>query len=121
MQDKIGAGNAFCMSLEAACSGFVYAVETARHFIASGSVRYALVIGAEKMSSVLDWTDRSTCVLFGDGAGAVVLGAADRGRGILHTVLGSDGSLSELLMVPAGGAGSPRRRRRSAGGSTSCA
>lgn len=108
VQDKIGAKKAFCMGLEAACSGFVYAVETARNFIATGAVNNALVIGAEKMSSILDWKDRATCVLFGDGAGAVVLKPArDGDRGILMTALGSDGSLTQLLLVPAGGSRKP--------------
>ena len=108
VQDKLGAKKAFCMGLEAACSGFVYAVETARNFIAAGAVNNALVIGAEKMSSILDWQDRTTCVLFGDGAGAVVLQPAGAGtRGILTTSLGSDGSLTDLLLVPAGGSRKP--------------
>ncbi len=108
VQDKIGARKAFCMGLEAACSGFVYAVETARNFIATGAVGNALVIGAEKMSSIMDWKDRTTCVLFGDGAGAVVLKPAAEGeRGILSTTLGSDGSLTDLLLVPAGGSRKP--------------
>jgi len=108
VQDKLGAKKAFCMGLEAACSGFVYAVETARNFIAAGAVHNALVIGAEKMSSILDWQDRTTCVLFGDGAGAVVLQPAGAGtRGILTTSLGSDGSLTDLLLVPAGGSRKP--------------
>ncbi|MCX7818192.1 MAG: ketoacyl-ACP synthase III [Kiritimatiellae bacterium] len=108
VQRRLGAERAFCMGLEAACSGFLYAMETARWHIAAGAVETALVIGAEKMSAVLDWSDRSTCVLFGDGAGAAVLRPAPPGRrGILSSVLGSDGSLSELLMVPAGGSRRP--------------
>ena len=107
IQHKIGARNAFCMGLEAACSGFVYGVETARHFIASGAIETALIVGAEKMSALLDWRDRSTCVLFGDGAGAAVLRPAHRGRGLIASALGSDGSLGELLFVPAGGSRRP--------------
>lgn len=108
VQRQLGANRAFCMGLEAACSGFLYAIETARCYIATGSVRTALVIGAEKMSSVLDWTDRSTCVLFGDGASAVVVRPASAGRrGIISSAFGSDGSLSELLMIPAGGSRRP--------------
>ncbi len=107
IQSKIGARHAFCMGLEAACSGFVYAVETARHFIATGTVENALVVGTEKMSSILDWTDRTTCVLFGDGAGAAVLRPAKRGRGVVASALGSDGSLSDLLLIPAGGSRRP--------------
>ena len=107
VQHKIGARRASCMGLEAACSGFLYAVETARHFIATGAANTALVIGAETMTSILDWKDRSTCVIFGDGAGAVVLQARGAPRGIISTVLGADGSLSELLLVPAGGSRRP--------------
>jgi 3-oxoacyl-[acyl-carrier-protein] synthase III len=108
VQAKIGAKKAICFSLEAACSGFLFAMETARTFIATGAVETALVIGAEKMSSILDWKDRTTCVLFGDGAGAVVLRPCAPGqRGLLATTLGSNGALSELLMVPAGGSRLP--------------
>lgn len=108
VQHKIGAKRAACMGLEAACSGFVYGVETARAYVAAGLAQTALVVGAEKMSSILDWQDRTTCVLFGDGAGAVVLRPAGEGeRGIVSSVLGADGSLSELLLVPAGGSRQP--------------
>ncbi|MBP7275145.1 MAG: ketoacyl-ACP synthase III [Kiritimatiellae bacterium] len=107
VQAKIGAKRAACFSLEAACSGFLYAMETARHFIATGAAETAVVIGAEKMSAILDWEDRTTCVLFGDGAGAAVLRPCEGRRGILATSLGSDGSLSHLLMVPAGGSRLP--------------
>jgi len=103
LQDKIGAVNAVCFDLEAACSGFLYAVETARHFLASGDRRTALVVGSEKLSSFTDWEDRSTCVLFGDGAGAVLLRAGNAGRGVIGTVMGSDGALTELLNIPGGG------------------
>lgn len=108
VQSKLGATKAFCMGLEAACSGFLFGVETARRFVAGGAVRSALVIGAEKMSAIIDWSDRATCVLFGDGAGAVVLKPAPEGRrGIVASVLGSDGSLADLLLVPAGGSRRP--------------
>jgi 3-oxoacyl-[acyl-carrier-protein] synthase-3 len=108
VQNRIGAKKAFCMGVEAACSGFVYAMETARLYVAAGVVNNALVIGAETMSSILDWKDRTTCVLFGDGAGAAVLVPAAPGdRGILSTVMGSDGSLADLLYVPAGGSRKP--------------
>jgi 3-oxoacyl-[acyl-carrier-protein] synthase-3 len=93
-----------CFDLNAACSGFLYALEVARALLAAGRHRHALVIGAEKFSSVIDWQDRSTCVLFGDGAGAVVLGrAADSERGILGCTLGADGGDPALLCIPAGG------------------
>jgi len=109
VQRQIGAVNATCFDLEAACSGFLFAMDTARQFIRTGTIRTALIIGAEKLSSVTDWQDRSTCVLFGDGAGAVVLqaGAPGAGRGILHTVTGSDGTLADLLQIPGGGSRLP--------------
>lgn len=108
VQHKIGAKRAACMGLEAACSGFVYGIETARAYVAAGLAETVLVIGAEKMTSILDFQDRTTCVLFGDGAGAVVLRPAREGeRGIISSVLGADGALSELLLVPAGGSRQP--------------
>lgn len=107
VQKKIGAKRATCFDIEAACSGFLFAVETARQYLLSGTIKTALVIGAEKLSSVTDWQDRSTCVLFGDGAGAVVLQAAEGERGILATVTGTDGTLTELLNIPAGGSRQP--------------
>lgn len=107
VQDQIGAKDAFCFDLEAACSGFLYAVETARNYIRSGAVRNALVVGAEKLSGFTDWQDRATCVLFGDGAGAVVLRETDGKGGILSAVMGSDGALTELLNIPAGGSRMP--------------
>lgn len=111
VQELVGAKNAFCFDIGAACSGFLYAMETARQFIASGSVETALVIGAEKMSVVVDWEDRATCVLFGDGAGAAVLQASCDGRGIISTVMGSDGALADLLKVPGGGSRNPVSHR----------
>jgi 3-oxoacyl-[acyl-carrier-protein] synthase-3 len=115
VQEKIGAKNAFCFDLQAACSGFLYGLEIARQFVSSGFINSALVIGAEKLSYITDWKDRSTCVLFGDGAGAVVVCAADtapekhrrNSRGIMHTVMGSDGALADLLTVPGGGTRTP--------------
>jgi len=108
VQSRLGCTRACCFGLEAACSGFLYGMEIARAAVAAGGVRTALVIGAEKMTSILDWQDRTTCVLFGDGAGAVVLQPAPSGRrGIISTVLGSDGSLADLLMMPAGGSRHP--------------
>jgi 3-oxoacyl-[acyl-carrier-protein] synthase-3 len=107
VQEKIGAKNAYCYDLGAACSGSLYALETAKNQIACGAVKTALVIGAEKMSTFIDWEDRSTCVLFGDGAGAVVLKASETGRGIMKGCFGSDGSLADLLWVPGGGSRSP--------------
>ncbi len=107
VQNLIGAKNAFCMDLEAACSGFLYGVETARQFISSGSVDTAIVIGAEKLSAFTDWEDRATCVLFGDGAGAVVLRGGQGGGRILGSVMGSDGALTDLLKIPGGGSRFP--------------
>lgn len=103
VQEHIGAKHAFCFDLEAACSGFLYGVEVAKGFLASGMYDTALVIGAEKLSAVVDWEDRGTCVLFGDGAGAAVLRAGHQGRGIISSVMGSDGSLAHLLGIPGGG------------------
>ena len=108
IQNHIGATKAFCFGLEAACSGSVYAIETARQYVATGLVNNALVVGAEKLSSIVDWEDRTTCVLFGDGAGAVVLKPAEEGHvGIVGSVMGSDGSLADLLMTPGGGSRMP--------------
>lgn len=107
VQDKIGAKNAFCYDLGAACSGFLYALDTAKNQIACGAVETALVIGTEKMSAFIDWEDRGTCILFGDGAGAAVLRAGGEGRGVMDAVMGSDGSLAHLLMTPGGGSRNP--------------
>ncbi len=107
VQEKIGAKNAFCYDLGAACSGFLYALDNVKNQIASGAVKTALVIGAEKMSTFIDWEDRSTCILFGDGAGAAVLQAGGEGRGIMKSVMGSDGSLADLLWTPGGGSRNP--------------
>jgi len=107
VQDKIGAKNAYCYDLGAACSGSLYALETAKNQIACGAVNTALVIGAEKMSTFIDWKDRNTCVLFGDGAGAMVLRSTDAKRGIMKGVFGSDGALASLLWTPGGGSRNP--------------
>jgi 3-oxoacyl-[acyl-carrier-protein] synthase-3 len=107
VQQKLGANRAVAFDIEAACSGFVYALEIAAQFIQSHSFQTALVIGAEKMSSVIDWADRNTCVLFGDGAGAAVLQHRPASRGLLTTCLGSDGTKASLLELPAGGSACP--------------
>jgi 3-oxoacyl-[acyl-carrier-protein] synthase-3 len=107
IQEKIQATKAFCFDIEAACSGFVYSLDVGRRYVASGGGDVALVIGAEKLSGVTDWGDRSTCVLFGDGAGAVVLRASESSRGIMASVAGSDGSLADLLSIPGGGSRIP--------------
>ncbi len=110
VQKKLGAKNAIGFDVSAACSGFLYALQTARHFLNGGPRATALVIGAEKLSSLINWKDRNTCVLFGDGAGAVVVRRDDNknapGR-VLSTVMGSDGTLADLLKVPGGGAACP--------------
>ena len=107
VQSLIGAKNATCIGLEAACSGFIFAVDAASQYLLTGRFKTALVIGAEKLSGVTDWQDRATCVLFGDGAGAVVLQVRESGEGILSTVTGSDGSLTNLLNIPGGGSRNP--------------
>jgi 3-oxoacyl-[acyl-carrier-protein] synthase-3 len=103
VQEKLGAVNAAAFDLAAACTGFVYALSTGMQFIAAGTYKTVLVIGADTLSKLVDWQDRSTCILFGDGAGTVVLQKAPLGKGILSVHLGSDGSGGNLLYVPAGG------------------
>jgi len=103
IQNWLGASRAGAFDLSAACSGFVYGVEMASGMIRSGGIETALVIGAETMSRVMDWTDRSTCILFGDGAGAVVMRASDQPGGVLSSVLRSDGSGYDLLGIPSVG------------------
>ncbi|MGF1655828.1 MAG: beta-ketoacyl-ACP synthase III [Verrucomicrobiales bacterium] len=107
VQKKIGAFQAFCMDVSAACSGFLYALEMSRNMVSAGSAAKVLVIGAEKLSALVDWTDRNTCVLFGDGAGAVILGENGGRPGMITTVLGSDGRFSEILNLPGGGVHCP--------------
>ena len=92
LQDKLGCTSAAAMDLSAACAGFMYGIATAKQFIESGANKYVLVVGAEKLSKVTDWNDRNTAVLFGDGAGAVVMGPVSEGRGVLAFELGADGS-----------------------------
>jgi 3-oxoacyl-[acyl-carrier-protein] synthase-3 len=106
VQREIGAKNAVCFDIGAACAGFVYGIITAQQFIANGTYRNALVIGAETLSTITDWEDRNTCVLFGDGAGACVVAPVEEG-GILSTYLGSDGSFWDLLQLPGGGSRHP--------------
>jgi 3-oxoacyl-[acyl-carrier-protein] synthase III len=104
---ELGATRAAGFDLQAACSGFLYAMATANGFIASGMARNVLVVGVEILSRFLDWTDRSTCVIFGDGAGAVLLQASDQPGGMLGIDLFSDGTGCEGIIVPAGGAINP--------------
>lgn len=103
VQTRIGAFKAVCFDVSAACSGFLYALEIGRQFISSGAMKTVLVIGAEKLSTIVNWTDRNTCVLFGDGAGAAVLQHRPGSRGILSSVNGSDGRFAEILQIPGGG------------------
>ena len=110
IQEKLGARNAGSFDLLAACAGFVYALSVAKGFVASGAMKTVLVVGAECMSKVTDYTDRSTCILFGDGAGAVVVQQGNGRREIVTTHLGSDGSQAELLTLPAGGSKLPTSR-----------
>jgi len=110
IQDRLGA-RCGAFTLVAGCTGFVYGLATAQQFIASGAYGTILVIGAEIISRYIDWTDRDTCVLFGDGAGAVVLQAVDAPTGILSFVLGSDGAGAKHLMVPGGGVAMPFSQR----------
>lgn len=103
MQALLGATNAAAFDVSAACSGFLYALTVAEGYIAAGRGEIALVVSTEKMSGIVDWEDRSTCVLFGDGAGAAIVRRAQNGRGVLSSFMRSDGTLAELLWRPAGG------------------
>jgi 3-oxoacyl-[acyl-carrier-protein] synthase-3 len=107
LQHKLGAKNAAAFDIAAACSGFIYGMSVADAFIKSGAYKNILLVGAEVLSRFTDWEDRTTCILFGDGAGAVVIQRHAGKRGILSTHLHSDGSLGDLLHVPAGGASHP--------------
>jgi 3-oxoacyl-[acyl-carrier-protein] synthase III len=106
IQAALGAPKAFGFDISSACAGFLMALDTAAAAIESGRIKNALVIGAEKLSSVVDWTSRDTCVLFGDGAGAVLLQASAK-PGLLSSLLGVDGNMSEILYIPAGGCKAP--------------
>ncbi|RKX82711.1 MAG: 3-oxoacyl-ACP synthase [Spirochaetes bacterium] len=108
VQDKLGLRKAGAMDLLAGCTGFIYGLETAKNYIVSGSAKKILVIGAETLTRIMDWTDRNTCVLFGDGAGAAVVGASESdSRGIIDSILRAEGSGAELLDRPAGGSRMP--------------
>ncbi|NLO82783.1 MAG: ketoacyl-ACP synthase III [Clostridiales bacterium] len=107
VQRNIGAVNASAFDLEAACSGFVYGLIVAAQFIATGACRYIMVIGSECLSKFVNWEDRNTCVLFGDGAGAVILGRVEEGYGILSHILGADGNGADFLTLGAGGSRNP--------------
>ncbi len=108
VQQNLGASRAVAFDISAACSGFLYAMKIAKRLISSGAFKNALIIGAEKLSAITNWEDRSTCVLFGDGAGAAVLRRAEPGEGaILATEMGTDGNLTHLLKIPGGGTACP--------------
>ncbi len=107
VQHMIGAKNAAAMDISVGCTGFVYGLETAKGFIASGAARHVLLIGSEVLTRIVDWTDRSTCVLFGDGAGAAVISPSSNGRGILDSVLKADGSGASYLARKVGGTRTP--------------
>ena len=105
--DKVGASNAFSFDINAACSGFLYALTTGASFIESGRYKKVVVVGADKMSSIIDYSDRATCIIFGDGAGAVLLEKNTEGNGVLDSILRSDGSGRQYLHMKAGGSVKP--------------
>ena len=108
LQSKLGLGNITAFDIQAACSGFIYALNTGYNMLRSGAYKKALIIGAEKMSSILDFEDRATCVLFGDAASAIIIEASDRAKvGVLGNITGSDGSDPSLIHQPAGGSKIP--------------
>ena len=111
VQRNLGAVKAVAFDISAACAGFLYAMQIARHFINSGNRLTALIIGADKLSGITNWSDRNTCVLFGDGAGAAILTRKDPGdtdpSGVLSSIMASDGRLTDILSVPGGGSAMP--------------
>lgn len=107
VQRKLGARRAAAFDVEAACSGFIYAMEIGQQFITSRTYDTVLIIGAEKLSTIVDWTDRNTCVLFGDGAGAAILQNRTDSHGLLTAVMGADGNNADLLYMPGGGSRCP--------------
>src|SRR5437879_6913104 len=110
VQKKIGATNAACLDVSAACAGFLFAVEIAQQFITSHTYDTVLVIGADKLTSITNWSDRNTCVLFGDGAGAAILRHRGGSHGVISTHIGSDGQYSDILFIPGGGSRCPITR-----------
>ncbi len=110
VQAKLGARNVPAFDISVACSGFIYGLAIASQFISLGTYKYALVIASEKLSAITDWNDRATCVLFGDGAGAAVLGPVEEG-GILSISLGADGNKGDLIKLPAGGSRIPATKK----------
>ena len=110
LQAKLGARMVPAFDVSVACSGFIYGLAIANQFVKSGTYKYALVVAAEKLSAITDWSDRSTCVLFGDGAGAAVVGPVDKG-GILSVYLGANGKVGDLIKLPAGGSKIPATKK----------
>ena len=107
VQKNIGARRAAAFDIEAACSGFIFGLQIGQQFVTSGTYNTVLVIGAEKLSSIINWSDRNTCVLFGDGAGAAILRSRPQSRGLLTALMGSDGNRAGLLCMPGGGSSCP--------------
>ena len=103
VQDKMGMKKAGAMDISAGCSGYIYALATAAGMVKGGICKHVLIVGAEILSRLVNWKDRSTCILFGDGAGAAVVGPVEEGFGLIASDLGSDGSLGDILCIPAGG------------------
>lgn len=110
VQKELGARRAACFDISAACSGFVFALEIAQQFITNSTYNTVLVIGADKLSNLVDWTDRNTCVLFGDGAGAAVLRSRSGSHGVISTYMGSDGDFTNILSIPGGACRMPMSR-----------
>lgn len=111
VQDKLGCKHAGAMDISAGCSGYIYAVALASNLVKAGMYKHILIIGAEILSRLVNWQDRSTCILFGDGAGAAVIGKVEDGYGLLASDLGSDGSLGKILNIPASGVAEPVTHR----------
>ena len=116
LQHHLGCNRAAAFDMQAGCSGFIYAQSVAKQFIVSGRCRNVLVIGAEILSKFLDWSDRTTCVIFADGAGAVVMSAGSLPRGVLASALYSDGSMSDFICMEGGGSKHPATKDTIAGG-----
>jgi 3-oxoacyl-[acyl-carrier-protein] synthase-3 len=116
VQRKIGAMRAAAFDVEAACSGFIYAMEIGQQFIMSHTFNTVLVVGAEKLSTIVDWQDRNTCVLFGDGAGAAILQTRPNAHGLLTACMGAEGDKADLLCMPAGGSRCPATMKSVAAG-----
>src|SRR3989454_5379484 len=110
VQKKIGATNAACLDISAACAGFLFGVEIAQQFITSHTYDTVLVIGADKLTAITNWSDRNTCVLFGDGAGAAILRHRGSAHGVISTHIGTDGHYTDILFMPGGGSRCPITR-----------